>query len=226
MRLLPYGDRALLVEVDDDTAVAAWATAVRAALTATPRPADSAPASSSPGAAVQAGVIDIVPAARTVLVVVDPAVLPLDRLRGLLSTIDPADVVPDTGVGAAVVLDVRYDGADLAAVAESTGLSVAEVIARHGAATYTSAFCGFAPGFAYLTGLDPRLHLPRRATPRPRVPRGSVAIAAGYCGVYPNDMPGGWHLLGHTDAVLWDLARAEPALLAPGTTVRFRALSP
>jgi len=100
-------------------------------------------------------------------------------------------------------------------------LSVAEVIVRHSTVVYTAAFFGFAPGFSYLAGLDSRLHLPRRATPRPRIQAGSVAIAADFTSVYPTDSPGGWHLLGHTDAVLWDVARSEPALLAPGCRVRF-----
>ena len=94
-------------------------------------------------------------------------------------------------------------------------------MSRHSDATYRAAFCGFAPGFAYLTGLDPALQLPRRATPRTRVPAGSVAIAAGYSAVYPTTSPGGWHLVGHTDAVLFDADRDPPALIAPGTTVHF-----
>ncbi len=206
MRLLPFGDRALLVELDDEAEVAPWTAAVRTVLADLP------------------GVVDIVPAARTVLVRVDPVRSPLGRVRELLDPLDPSTVSVDTVPSATVVLDVRYDGEDLVEVATRTGLSESEVISRHTGATYISAFCGFAPGFAYLRGLDPRLRLPRRTTPRPRVPRGSVAIAADYCGVYPNDMPGGWHLLGRTDAVLWDLGRRPPALLAPGTTVRFRAV--
>ncbi len=105
-------------------------------------------------------------------------------------------------------------------VAEATGLAVDEVIDRHVIGEYSVAFCGFSPGFAYMTGLDPVLHLDRRDTPRTRVPAGSVAIAADYTSVYPSPSPGGWHLLGRTDAALWDTERPEPALLAPGTTVR------
>ena len=96
------------------------------------------------------------------------------------------------------------------------------MIALHSGADYTVAFCGFMPGFAYMTGLPAALHLPRRATPRERVPVGAVAIAAEYAGVYPRESPGGWHLLGRTDAVLWDDGREPPALLPPGTRVRFR----
>ena len=93
---------------------------------------------------------------------------------------------------------------------------------RHSECTYTVAFCGFMPGFAYMVGLPPELHLPRRDTPRTRVPAGAVAIAAEFAGVYPRESPGGWHLLGRTDATLWDETGSVPALLAPGTTVRFR----
>ena len=185
----------------DATAVAAWAAGLRAAQLE--------------------GVVDLVPAARTVLVVVDPAVLSLTALRAAIADLRAVAPVA-AGAGEVRTIDVRYDGPDLVEVAQRTGLSTDEVVRRHSAPTYRSAFCGFAPGFAYLTGLDPVLHLPRRSTPRPRVPRGSVAVAAEYCGVYPNDMPGGWHLLGSTDAVLFDLGRAEPAMLAAGTAVRFR----
>jgi KipI family sensor histidine kinase inhibitor len=100
---------------------------------------------------------------------------------------------------------------------------VDDVIERHQAPTYACAFCGFAPGFAYLTGLDAALHLPRRPTPRTRVPAGSVAIAAEYSAVYPSVSPGGWHLIGRTDATLWDVERPLPAAIVPGTRVRFVA---
>jgi KipI family sensor histidine kinase inhibitor len=120
-----------------------------------------------------------------------------------------------------VEIAVRYDGDDLHAVAAETGLAPHHVVEVHASVTYTVAFCGFAPGFAYLTGLDQRLHLPRLSTPRTRVPAGSVAIAAEYAGVYPRSSPGGWRLLGRTDADLFDPDRREPALLTPGTRVRF-----
>jgi KipI family sensor histidine kinase inhibitor len=122
-----------------------------------------------------------------------------------------------------VTIDVRYDGADLAEVAERCGLSVSDVVELHSEAEYTVAFCGFMPGFAYLVGLPPALHLPRRETPRTRVPAGSVAIAAEFASVYPRQSPGGWHLLGTTDVELWHDDAEPPALLTPGTTVRFRS---
>jgi biotin-dependent carboxylase-like uncharacterized protein len=134
-------------------------------------------------------------------------------------------VVPAGPAGASdpVVLPVRYDGADLAEVASLTGLGVAEVVRRHAAATYTVAFGGFMPGFAYLTGLDPVLHLPRRSSPRTRVPAGSVAVAGEFAAVYPSATPGGWRLLGTCTTPLFDVHRDPPALLRPGTRVRFVA---
>lgn len=163
-------------------------------------------------------VLELVPAARTILVVHD----------GTLTGADATDVLATaTAVehrrpaGDVVEIGVHYDGADLAEVAGATGLSVDEVVARHSSGLYTCAFCGFMPGFSYLQGLDEVLWLPRRATPRTRVPAGSVAIAAGFSAVYPSDSPGGWHLLGRTDVRLWDPEAPIPALLPPGTRVRF-----
>jgi KipI family sensor histidine kinase inhibitor len=197
--VLPYGDRALLVEVADLAAVAA----VRAALEGSPLP----------------GQRDLVPAARTVLVVLDrpPSELDAATLRRLSTT-----AAPRSGDAAAVELPVVFDGADLADVAELTGRSAADVIAVLTSVELTVAFCGFSPGFGYLTGLPEDLHVPRRATPRTRVPAGSVALAGPFAGVYPQASPGGWQLVGRTDAVLFDVDRDPPALLTPGTTVRFR----
>ena len=116
---------------------------------------------------------------------------------------------------------VVYDGADLEDVAARWGTDVDEVVARHGGIEFVSAFCGFAPGFAYLAGLPEEYAVPRLDSPRSRVPVGSVGLAGTWCGVYPSESPGGWRLLGHTDLTLWDPDRSEPALLAPGTRVRF-----
>jgi len=160
---------------------------------------------------------DVVPAARSVL----------------LDGVDPVDVSALVaswpggtagGTSRTVDLPVVYDGPDLDAVATAWGVTREEVVQRHTSLRFTSAFCGFAPGFAYLTGLPPEWWLPRLPDPRGRVPVGSVAIAGEWCGVYPTASPGGWLLLGRTDATLWDPAAAEPALLAPGTRVRFAAV--
>jgi KipI family sensor histidine kinase inhibitor len=188
----------MLAEVDDPRLVPV----VRAAMAATP------------------GVIDAVAGAQTVLVVFDP--LLADRPR-LTAALEAADFAPGDAASAGRLVDVPvvYDGADLAEVADEIGLSVDDVIALHADAEYTVRFCGFSPGFAYLDGLDPRLHVPRRSSPRTVVPAGSVAVAGEFTGVYPRPSPGGWRLLGRTDADLWDTSRDPPALLAPGTRVRF-----
>jgi KipI family sensor histidine kinase inhibitor len=141
-----------------------------------------------------------------------------------LTALEPLPADPST-VGT-VTLDVVYDGPDLADVAAATGMTSAEVVTRHSGAEYEVAFCGFSPGFAYLRGLDPGLVVPRLATPRTVVPAGSVAVADTWSAVYPRDSPGGWQLLGRTDAVLWDLGRPAPALLTAGTRVRFVAVPP
>jgi KipI family sensor histidine kinase inhibitor len=201
--VLDYGDQALLVQCGSTAEVLAWADALRAA--ALP------------------GVLDIVPAARTVLVKLDgPRYQGVirQRLRKLRITADSA--VPAER-SADVVIDVVYDGPDLAAVASHTGLTTAQVINAHTATLWRVGFSGFAPGFAYLVDGDPRLRVPRRAEPRTAVPAGSVALAGEFSAVYPRRSPGGWQLIGHTDAVLWDLARSDPALLTPGMWVQFRA---
>jgi inhibitor of KinA len=116
---------------------------------------------------------------------------------------------------------VTYDGPDLEAVAAATGLSTQDVVARHENRSYTVDLLGFVPGWAYLSSLDPAIQLPRRPQPRPRVAAGSVAIAGAQTGIYPLDTPGGWHIIGHTDAVMFDASREPPALLSPGDEVRF-----
>jgi KipI family sensor histidine kinase inhibitor len=165
------------------------------------------------------GVVDVVPGYRTVLVVVDGDVGPVTAaLPGL--PLGDAAAAP----GRRVELPVVYDGEDLHEVARLTGLDVEEVVARHTAPEYLVAFLGFVPGFPYLLGLDPALHVPRRATPRTRVPAGSVGLAGDQTGVYPVATPGGWQLLGRTDAVLFDAAREPPALLSAGDRLRFVAV--
>jgi KipI family sensor histidine kinase inhibitor len=198
VKTFPYGDEALLVEPDDAESVLPIAELVR----------------SPPG------VLVVVPAARTFLVRATAGVLA--GLAGRLPELAAIAETHDTAPAAEVLVDVVYDGPDLAATAAEVGLEPAELVHRHAAGEYVVAFCGFAPGFAYLRGLDPTLHVGRRAEPRTRVPAGSVGIAGEFTGVYPRESPGGWRLLGRTDLRLWDLERTPPALLAPGTRVRFR----
>jgi KipI family sensor histidine kinase inhibitor len=159
---------------------------------------------------------DVVPGHRTVLAVWES--VPGTDL-GALAAEELA--MPGTAVpGTEIELAVTYDGPDLAAVAEQTGLSPEEVVARHTSADYLVAFIGFAPGFGYLVGGDERLRVPRRAEPRERVPAGSVAIAGPYTGIYPRESPGGWQLVGRTDTVMFDPKRDPPGCLAPGDLVR------
>ncbi|QEU95797.1 5-oxoprolinase subunit B family protein [Streptomyces kanamyceticus] len=201
MRALPVGDRALLVELADGAeAQALHAELLRRRATGELR------------------VREIVPAARTVLLdgLDDPG-----RVRAQL----PGWEIPPlpAHAGAALEIPVRYEGPDLAEVAAHWGVAESEVARIHSAAEYRVAFCGFAPGFGYLTGLPEGRAVPRRTTPRTSVPAGSVALAGPYTGVYPRASPGGWQLIGSTDAVLWDHARVPAALLAPGVRVRFVA---
>ncbi|GGY96561.1 allophanate hydrolase [Streptomyces geysiriensis] len=159
---------------------------------------------------------EIVPAARTVLLdgLADPAGVARE-----LTTADVPAAPPRTGD--VVEIPVRYDGPDLADVAAHWGVAEREVARIHAGTEFRVAFCGFAPGFGYLTGLPARYDVPRRAAPRTAVPAGSVALAGPYTGVYPRSSPGGWQLIGTTEAVLWDHTRVPAALLSPGTRVRF-----
>jgi KipI family sensor histidine kinase inhibitor len=204
MRALPAGEHALLLEVDDADQLRALQAHV-AALRQTPE---------------LSCVTDVVPGARTLLLdgLTDPRVTADAALTWKLPPVSAA-------TGSIVELEVVYDGDDLPAVAQRWGLDVAAAAARHAAMTYTVAFCGFAPGFAYLAGLPGELAVPRRGTPRPRVPAGAVALAGAYTGIYPRPSPGGWQLIGHTDARLWDTHRDPPALLMPDTRVRIRAIT-
>ncbi len=205
--MLPVGGAALLVEVADTDA----ALALRAHLAGLVEQASG----------VWGAVDHLVVGARTVLVALrhtsrrsDVGKACLAEATGLVATVTDAsaDVVE---------IRVRYDGPDLAEVAQLLGLSRDEVVRAHTGTTWRVGFGGFAPGFAYLVDGDPRLQVPRRAEPRTRVPAGSIALAGGFSGIYPQDSPGGWQLVGTTEAVLWDADRDPPALLAPGRSVRF-----
>lgn len=218
MRILPSGSRALLLELNGVEEVRDWHVAVKRA--------------------AWPDVVDLVPAARTLLVVVDAAgvaapqgvspVPTLDdlarRLRELhpVSGRRPADL-DGTDSHEALEVPVHYDGEDLAEMAALWGCDVAEVVRRHSSERWTVAFCGFAPGFGYLVADvgGHRWDVPRRNVPRTRVPAGSVGLAGPYTGVYPRASPGGWQLVGRTTLELFDAMREPPALLVPGRRVRF-----
>ena len=221
--MLPVGWSAAMVELDSTDAVGVTYRQLAALRAAGTLPAGT----------------ELVPAARTVLVQL-PAPAPMPDLAALLAgaersggatgepgrPVDPAGATIQPVDPVDATIPVRYDGPDLDEVAQLSGLHPDEVVRRHSTATFTVAFCGFAPGFAYLTGLPGRLHVPRRGTPRTAVEAGSVAIASEFTGIYPRRSPGGWRVIGHTDEVLWDPAREPPALLTPGTQVRITVAGP
>ena len=200
MRILPSGSSALLVEVEDlDQVLALYA----------------ALSENRPD-----GVVDLVPAGRTILLVIDPRLSTLTEVAAAVHHVSPRRNSRPTDVDV-VEIAVRYDGSDLDDVATALGCSPAEVVARHTADRWTVAFCGFAPGFGYLVGTTYEWQVPRRATPRTRVPAGAVGLAGEFSGVYPRPSPGGWQLIGHTDHPIFDLDRDPAALLRPGVPVRF-----
>jgi KipI family sensor histidine kinase inhibitor len=197
MRVRAVGADALLLEVDDPEAWYAELTYRRET--------------------GELGVVEIVPGARTVL---------LDGLADAAATTEIVRTWTPTpsaqpAPGPLVRIPVTFDGEDLPAVADLWATDPAGVIERLLATPLHVAFCGFTPGWAYLAGLPEELAVPRLETPRPRVPAGSVALADRYAGIYPNASPGGWRLVGRTDVVLFDPDQKPPALLAPGTRVRF-----
>lgn len=204
MKLKPYGDRGILLSGLNDEERSAWLVKLENAL--------------PPGC--------------------EEYVLGYDSIllvgQGLLS-VDPkfcSDATPVASTSRQLhTIDVTYNGIDLESVAEDCGITIAQVIELHTAPTYTVRMMGFSPGFPYLDGLDPRLHLPRRASPRTRIAPGTVAIGGAHAGIYSVASPGGWHLLGHTDWPLFNLEAArqsnpnprEVFALAPGDQVRFQA---
>ena len=204
--LLDCGEHAVLVEVGGLDEVLAFAYAVREAVAA--------------AAAGFADVVEIVPAATTVLVVVrDEA--PVALLRQALAALPVAAGGAGPESDQLVEILVHYDGPDLAEVARLTGLDVRDVITAHTRSEWRVAFCGFAPGFAYLSWGDSQLAVPRRREPRTSVPAGSVALAGEFSAIYPRSSPGGWQLIGHTETIVFDVDREPPALLQPGVAVRF-----
>ncbi len=226
--VLPMGEAGLLVEVTDLEAVLALDSILRTAV----------------GAGRLPRMVDQVPGARTVLLRPE-AGTDLHRLRQQVETLCGAvdsgaaadsNAAADSGAAAdtsaveradpqdhpVVVIPVAYDGPDIAEVATLTGMSVEEVIAMHTRSHWRYAFGGFAPGFGYLVGGDRRLQVPRRARPRTSISAGAVGLAGEFSGVYPRSSPGGWQLIGRTEAVMWDVNRDPPALLRPGVLVQFR----
>lgn len=202
IRVRPSGTAALLVEVDDlDEVLGYYAALVE-------DPPD--------------GVVDIVPAARTVLLALDPDAATVEQVERHVRRTRPR--YDDRARGDLVELPVVYDGEDLAEVARLLSCTEEELVRRHTSEEWTVAFCGFAPGFGYLSPEKGGWEVPRRPTPRTKVPARSVALAGEFSGVYPRESPGGWQLVGRTSVDTFDLGTDPPALLRPGTQVRFVAV--
>ena len=202
MRLLACGDKAILVELED----AGERRQLEEALRRDP----------------VSGVLEHVPAARTVLVrAVSADQVPAIALRLREIQLGGRTTSSATPEAEPVRIRTRYDGPDLDEVSRQLGLSPAEVVARHTGQLWTVEFVGFAPGFGYLLGDEGGLAVSRRDSPRVRIPPGSVGLAGPYSAVYPGPSPGGWQLIGRTEEVMWDVTRDPPALLSPGTRVQF-----
>jgi KipI family sensor histidine kinase inhibitor len=199
MRVRRVGQRGLLVECADVAAVEAAYAALRAQ-------------------ADRLGAVDIVPAARTVLL---DGLADVEAVAELVADLEPAPQQPTSRAGAVVEVPVTYDGPDLEEVARQWHVEPAEVVRIHRATEFTVAFCGFVPGFAYCTGLPEDLLVRRRSEPRARVPAGAVAVAGEFTSVYPSASPGGWQLIGRTDVPVWRPEAVSPALLEPGARLRF-----
>jgi KipI family sensor histidine kinase inhibitor len=202
VRILPSGTTGLLVEVGDLDEVLRLFAALRAARLP--------------------GVVDLVPAGRTILVVADGTV-DLGALSQRIRGVGPVE--QQRVSGELVRVPVRYRGDDLPEVAEALGCSVEALVERHVAEEWVVAFAGFAPGFAYLVGTRYEWNVPRRASPRTRVPAGAVALAGEFSGVYPRESPGGWQLIGWAEVQVFDPDREPPALLVPGARVRFEEVT-
>ena len=205
MRFRPGGPGALLVEVDSLAQVRALHVRIERE-----RARGWAP-----------GLMDVIPAARTVLLdgVADRAALAADVRSWFIEPFPPA-------AGEVVEIACRYDGPDLIDVARQWGVPPERVAEVHSGLTHEVAFCGFAPGFPYIAGLGGGREVTRRDRPRAALPAGSVALGDEYTGIYPRISPGGWQIIGHTDAVMWDPGRDPAALLRPGDRVRFVNVTP
>ena len=199
MKLMPCADSGLLVELSDMDEVLALYAHLDEDL--------------------PDGVVDVVPAAATLLLTIDRSRTDVESLARQVRSIEIG--THHRATTGEVEVPVIYDGEDLAEVARLTGLDERAVVEAHTGTPWTVAFCGFAPGFGYMVGGDERLQVPRRDNPRTRVPRGSVAIAGEFASIYPRESPGGWQLIGRTSLEVWDIDREPPALLVPGTVVRY-----
>lgn len=204
MRVLPSGSTALLIELEHlDEVLALYTALIDLDLE---------------------GVVDIVPAGRTILLSIDLDVTELSTVEQEVRSAEPRPAARKSGE--LVEIPVTYDGEDLEGVAKILGCDAAEVIRRHTADEWMVAFCGFAPGFAYIAAASGAWQIPRRESPRTSVPAGSVGLAAEFSGIYPQASPGGWQLIGHTEVAVFDIDREPPALLSPGTPVRFVDVGP
>lgn len=202
MRFLPCADSGLLVELADLQEVHALYAAL----------VDSPPD----------GVTDLIPAARTLLLQLDPQRADVRAIEEAVRAAEPRAGLHDDGESLEV--PVVYDGADLAEVARLTGLTEREVVDKHTGAEWKVAFGGFAPGFGYLAGGPQDLVVPRRTESRTAVPAGAVGLAGAFSGIYPRESPGGWQLIGRTELQIFSIDRDPPALLRPGVRVRFREI--
>ncbi|HJQ11458.1 MAG TPA: 5-oxoprolinase subunit PxpB [Gemmatimonadaceae bacterium] len=212
MRVVPLGDSALTVEIGTERSAELLRQVHAAAAQIRTARIDD--------------VLDVVPAYLAVTVFYDPLRQPFTEIsKRVLECLALHESNTAAEPPSQHLIPVHYDGMDLESVAAATSLSVDDVISIHSGATYTVDLLGFVPGWAYLSGLDRRLQIPRRPQPRPRVAAGSVAIAATQTGVYPLDTPGGWHIIGRTDTAMFDAHRIPPALLKAGDTVRFEKTS-
>lgn len=214
LTIRPLAESGLLIELVNviDPAVVNRVVALTAALDAAQPP----------------GLLDVVPSYRTILLAFDPGQTDGESLAAVVRQLAAESRAHEPAPGRLVTIPVVYGGPlgpDLADVAAHTGLADDDVWERHAAASYRVACMGFAPGFGFLVGLPPELATPRRATPRTRVPAGSVAIGGAQTGVYPADLPGGWHIIGRTPVTMFEAARPEPFLLRPGDSVRFQPIT-
>ncbi|MFF0816828.1 allophanate hydrolase subunit 1 [Rhodococcus sp. NPDC003318] len=204
MKVLPCGDRAFLIELANVDEVLRYHASLQAA------DID--------------GITDLVPAARTIFVQIDPDRADLRQVVGAVQVMDLAPV-PTPEETQVVDIPTRYDGPDLSGLSDLLGLTPNDLVRRHTSQLWTVAFTGFAPGFAYLVGADAPFDVPRLEVPRLEVPAGAVALAGPFTGIYPRSSPGGWQVIGTTEVRMWDLERTPPALLSAGDHVRFVEVS-